>query len=61
MLKVISLSAILMAKDIYGMIYIIVDYRVGKFPFSVNKCNVTDTLWLHGASEISQFSSWATH
>ena len=32
----LSLSAILTAKDIYGMIDIIVDYRVGKFPFSVN-------------------------
>ena len=57
----LSLSAILTAKDTYGMIYIIVDYRVGKFPFSVNKCNVTDTLWLHGASEISEFSTGATH
>ena len=42
-----------MAKDTDGTIYIIVDYRVGIFPFSVNECNVTDTLLPNGASEIS--------
>ena len=46
-------SAISTAKDIYGTIYIIVDYRVGIFPFSVNKCDVTDTLLPHGATEVS--------
>ena len=42
--KEIGVSAISTAKDIYGTIYIIVDYRVGIFPFNVNKCDVTDTL-----------------
>ena len=42
-----------MAKDIYGMIYIIVDYRVGIFPFNVDKCDVTDMLLPHGAAEVS--------
>ena len=27
-----------------------VDYRVGIFPFNVNKCDVTETLLLHGAA-----------
>ena len=35
------LSAISTAKYIYDTIYIIVDHRVGIFPFSVNKCDVT--------------------
>ena len=39
-----SFSAISTAKYIYDTIYIIVDHRVGIFPFSVNKCDVTDTL-----------------
>ena len=52
-LKGIAVSAISMAKYIYGTIYIIVDYRVGIFPFSVNKCDVTDTLLPHGAAEVS--------
>ena len=42
-----------MAKDTYGTIYIIVDYRVGIFPFNVNKFDVTDTLLSNGASDIS--------
>ena len=35
------------------MIQSIVDYRVGICPFTVNKCDVTDTLLLHGATEVS--------
>ena len=42
-----------MAKDIYGTNYITVDYRVGIFPFIVNKCDITDTLLPHGAAEVS--------
>ena len=34
------------------MIYVIVDCRVG-ICFNVNKCDVTDTLLLHGAAEVS--------
>ena len=34
MLEEVAVSAISTAKDIYGRIYIIVDYRVGIFPFS---------------------------
>ena len=37
-------SAISTAKDIYGTIFVIVEYRVGIFPFSVYKCNVTDVV-----------------
>ena len=32
-------------------IYITVDNRVGKFPFSINKCNVTDKLLPLGAAQ----------
>ena len=52
-LKEIAVSAISTAKDIYDTIYIIVDYRVGIFPFNVNKCDVTDSLLPHGAAELS--------
>ena len=52
-LKEIAVSAISTAKDIYGTIYIIVDYRVGIFPFNVNKCDVADTLLPHSAAEVS--------
>ena len=52
-LKEIAVTAISTAKDIYGAIYIIVDYRVGIFPFNVNKCDVTDTLLPHGVAEVS--------
>ena len=52
-LKEKAISAISMAKDTYGTIYIIVDYRVGIFPFNVNKCDFADTLLPNGASEIS--------
>ena len=48
--KEIAVSAISTAKDICGTIYIIVDYRVGKFPFNVNKSDVTDRLLPHGAA-----------
>ena len=51
--KEIAVSAISTTKDIFGTIYIIVDYRVGMFPFSVNKYDVTDTLLPHGAAEVS--------
>ena len=33
-------------------VYLNVDYRVGIFPFSVDKCDVTDTLLPHGAVEV---------
>ena len=52
MLKETAVSGIPMAKDIYGTIYIIVDYRVAIFPFIVNNCDVTDML-PHGATEVS--------
>ena len=48
-----EIIAILTAKCIYAhfdhqiylwYVYIIVDYRVGIFPFSVTKCDVTDML-----------------
>jgi len=50
-LKEIAVSAISTTKYIYDMIYIIVDNRVGKFPFSINKCDVTDKLLPHGTVE----------
>ena len=43
----------LMAEDINDTIHVIVDHRVGICPFNVNKWDVTDTLSLHGAAEIS--------
>ena len=49
-LKEIAVSAISTVKDIYGTIYIIVEYKVGIFPFNVNKCDVTDILLPHGAA-----------
>ena len=52
MLKEIAVSAILTAKDICGTIFVIVDYRVGIFPFNLNKCDITDTLLPHGAAEV---------
>ena len=58
--KEIAASAISTAKDIYGTIYIIVDYRVGIFPFNVSKRDVTDTLLPHGAAEISFESAQPT-
>ena len=60
-LKEIAVSAISTAKDIYGTIYIIVEYKVGIFPFNDNKCDVTDMLLPHGAACESGFSTWATH
>ena len=53
MLKEIAVSTILTAKDIYGTIYIIVEYRVGIFPFNVNKSDFTNMLLPHGAVEVS--------
>ena len=41
-LKEIAVSAIPTARDIYGTISVIVDYRFGVFPFSVNKLDVTE-------------------
>lgn len=37
----------------YCKIYIVVNYTVGIFPFSVNKCYVTGTLLAHGAAEVA--------
>jgi len=42
-----------MAEDINDTIHVIVDYRVGICPFNVNKWDVNDTLWPHGAAEVS--------
>ena len=53
MLKEIPVSTISTAKDMYGTIHIIVDYRVGIFPFNVSKCDVTNMLLPHGAAEVS--------
>ena len=53
MLKEVVVSAISTAKYIYDTIYIIVDYRVGISPFTVNKCDVTDTLLPRGAAEVA--------
>jgi len=36
MLKEIAVSAILTATDVYGAIYIIVDYRVNIFPLLIS-------------------------
>ena len=41
MLKEIAVSAISMAKDIYGAIYMILDYRVGIFPLLVSALLLT--------------------
>ena len=49
----IAVSATPTAKYIYDTFYITTDYRVGIFPFSVNKCDVTDTLLPYGATEAS--------
>ena len=49
--KKIAVSPKSIAKDIFGTIHIIVDCRVGMFPF--NKCDVTNTLLLHGAAEVT--------
>ena len=43
----------LMAEDINDTIHVIVDHRVAICLFNVNKWDVTDTLSLHGAAEIS--------
>ena len=58
MLKEIAVSAISMAKDIYGTI-IHNFYHYWHIPF-VNKCDVTDTLLPHGAAK-GKFSTCATH
>ena len=50
--KKIAVSAISTAKDICTN-YIVVDLRVGIFPFNVNKCDVTDMLLPYGAAEVS--------
>ena len=42
-----------MAEDINDTIHVIVDYRVGICPFNVNKYDVTDTFFPHGAAEVS--------
>ena len=59
-LKEIAISATSTAECIYDTIYIIVDYRVGIFPFGVKKCDVTDTLLPHGAAEASFQSTQPT-
>ena len=53
-------SAISTTIYIYDTISVIVDYRVGIFPFGVKKCNVTDTLLPHGAEEVSFQSAQLT-
>lgn len=59
-LKEIAVSAILKAEDISDTIHVIVDYRVGICPFSINKCGVTDTLLPHSAAEVSFQSAQRT-
>ena len=53
MLNQKAVSVISTAKDIYGTIHIIVDYRVGIFPVNANKCDVTDMLLPHSAAEVN--------
>ena len=62
MLKDVAVSAILMTKDIYGTICIIVGRRVniGIYPINANECYVTDTFVAHGAAGV-KFSTCATH
>ena len=59
--KEIAVSAILAAKDIFGTIYIIVDYRVGIFPFNfmlISAMLLTRCCpWCCGG----KFSTYATH
>ena len=45
-LKELAVSAISTAEDINDTIHVIIDYRVGICPSSVNKGEVTDTLLL---------------
>ena len=55
-IQIIISMLILMVKYNYvWYICIIVDCRVGIFPFGVKKCYVTDTLLPHGAMEVSSF------
>ena len=61
MKHVLNTAAISTAKDIYDTLYVTTDYRVGIFPFSVNKCDVTDTLLPHGAQYRGMFSIYAIH
>lgn len=49
----IAVSSIFTAGDINDTIHVIVDYRVGICPFSVNKCIVGDTLSPHDTEEVS--------
>ena len=57
----IAVSSISTAEDINDTIHVIVDYRVGICPFSVNKCNAADMLLLpHGAAEVSFQSAQRT-
>ena len=58
--KEIAVSSISTAEDINDKIHVNVDYRVGICPFSVNKCNVADTLLPHGAAEVSFHSAQRT-
>ena len=53
-------SAISTTIYIYDTISVIVDYRAGTFPFTVNKCYVTDTLLPRGAEEVSFQSAQLT-
>ena len=52
-LKEIAVSSISTGEDVNDAIQVIVDYRVGIYPFNVGKCNVADTLLPHGATEVS--------
>ena len=56
----IAVSSISTAEDINDTIQVIVDYRVGICPFSVNKCNAADTLLPHGSAEVSFQSAQRT-
>ena len=52
----IAVSAISTAEDVKDTNHVIVDYKVGICRFSVNKCDVTDTLLPHGAAKVSSQS-----
>ena len=49
----IAVFALFTAKDINDTIHVIVDYRASLCPFNVTKCDVTDTLLPHGATEVN--------
>ena len=59
-LKEIAVSAISTANYINNTIHVFLDYRVGIFPFTVNKCDVTNALLSHRAAEVSFQSAQPT-